>query len=160
MTLSSRHKNPCIYARSHSYRYENSSVYSRQHHAFSLGVLVFMPDSISMTGLKVSMILSLKPLVYSWQHIPGKYRFLSSKSQQKRRYLVVFSTHRRSLPLGNSLGTLRHKQDSLTMKLYKIAAIQFQNLLFQLSSKLLKADRWVWIKLLRHRHFRLSFQPR
>ena len=65
MTPSSRHESPCIYARNHSFRYESSSVYSRQHHAFSLGVLVFVPDSISMTGLKVSMILSSKPLVYS-----------------------------------------------------------------------------------------------
>ena len=112
MTPSSRHRNPCIYARNHSYRYGSPCVYSRQHRAFSLGDLVFMPDSISMTGLKVSMILSLKPLVYSWQHIPGKYRFSSSKSQQKRRHLVVFSAHCGGLTLGNSFGAFRHKQDS------------------------------------------------
>ena len=65
MTPSSRHRNPCIYARNHSYRYGSPCVYARQHHTFSLGVLVFVPDSISMTGLKVLMILSSKPLVYS-----------------------------------------------------------------------------------------------
>ena len=65
MTPSSRHGNPGVYARNHSYRYGSPCVYSRQHRAFSLGDLVFMPDSISMTGLKVLMILSSKPLVYS-----------------------------------------------------------------------------------------------
>ena len=32
---------------------------------FSLKAPIFMPDGISMTGLKVSMILSSNPLVYS-----------------------------------------------------------------------------------------------
>ena len=111
MALSSRHKNPCIYARNHSYRYGNSSVYSRQHPAFSLGDLVFMPDSISMTGLKVSMILSSKPLIYFWEHIPGKCRFLAPERSQKARQLVIFTTHSSGLALRNSLGAFRHKQD-------------------------------------------------
>lgn len=112
MTPSSRHRNPCIYARNHSYRYGSPCVYSRQHSPFSLGDLVFMPDSISMTGLKVSMMLSSKPLVYSWQHIPRKCRFSPSESGQKARYLVVFPTHCSGLTLRNSLGAFRHKQDS------------------------------------------------
>ena len=111
MTPPSRHRNPCIYARNHSYRYGSPCVYSRQHPAFSLGDLVFMPDSISMTGLKVSMILSSKPLIYSWQHIPGKCRLLAPESSQKARYLVVFPTHSSGLTLRNSLGAFRHKQD-------------------------------------------------
>lgn len=86
--------------------------------------------------------------------------FQLPKATKNRGKSMAFSTHSSGLTLGNSLGAFWHKQDSLTMKLYKLAAIQFQNLLFQLSSKLLKADRWVWIKLLRHRHFRISFQPR
>lgn len=126
MALSSRHGNPCIYAWPHSYRYGSPWVYARQHRAFSPRALVFMPDSISMTGLKVSMILSSKPLIYSWQHIPGKCRLLAPERSQKARQLVIFSTHCRGLTLRNSLGAFRHKQDSLTMKLYKIAAIQFQ----------------------------------
>ena len=111
MTPSSRHRNPCIYARNHSYRYGSPYVYSRQHHAFSLGDLVFMPNSISMTGLKVSMILSSKPLVYSWQHILGKRQFSGSGIRKNRVKSMVFTTHRCSLPLRNSLGAFRRKQD-------------------------------------------------
>ena len=112
MTPSSRHGNPCIYAWPHSYRYGSPWVYARQHRAFSPRALVFVPDSISMTGLKISMMLSSKPLVYSWQHIPRKCRFSPSESGQKARYLVIFTTHCSGLTLRNSLGTFRHKQDS------------------------------------------------
>ena len=39
------------------------------------------------------------------------FQFLAIQNVQKRRYLVVFSTHGGGLALGNSLGAFWHKQD-------------------------------------------------
>lgn len=50
------------------------------------------------------MYLCLTPL---WNF----FQFLAAQTVRNRRYLVVFSTHRSGLTLGNSLGAFRHKQD-------------------------------------------------
>ena len=39
------------------------------------------------------------------------FQFLAAQNVQKRRYLVVFSTHGGGLALGNSLGAFWYKQD-------------------------------------------------
>ena len=71
-----------------------------------------MPDSISMTGLKVTMMLSSNPPLF----IPDStfrenVNFHLPKVVKNRGKSMVFSAHGSGLTLGNSLGAFRHKQD-------------------------------------------------
>ncbi len=92
--------------------HESSSVYARQHPVFSLVDLIFMPDSISLTGFRGSMILSSNHLVNFWPHILEKYQFSASVTVKNSAISIVFPTHSRGLTLTDPFSTLRYKQDS------------------------------------------------
>ena len=108
---SSRHRNPCIYAWNHSYRYGSPWVYSWQHPAFHWKPLCLCLIASPWPGWKFQWYCHRNPLFIPDSTFWESVDFQTRKSAKNRVKSTLFAAHCSCLTLGNSLGGFRHKQN-------------------------------------------------